>query len=75
MKCVICKHGSTKPGTMTATFERNGATIVIKGIPADVCEICGENYLSAEISKKLLQQAEDAARAGVQVDIRKFMAA
>jgi len=75
MKCVICKHGSTKSGTMTATFERDGATIVIKGVPAEVCEICGESYLSEEVSKKLLKQAEDAARAGVQVDIRKFMAA
>jgi YgiT-type zinc finger domain-containing protein len=75
MKCVICKHGSTKTGTMTATFERGSATIVIKGVPAEVCEICGESYLSEEVSRKLLKQAEEAASAGVQVDIRKYMAA
>ncbi len=75
MKCLICKHGNTKPGTMTATFERNGATIVVKAVPAEICEICGESYLSEEVSKKLLKQAEEAAKAGVQVDIRKYIAA
>ncbi|MGK5084422.1 type II toxin-antitoxin system MqsA family antitoxin [Bdellovibrionota bacterium FG-1] len=65
MKCVICKHGNTKPGTITATFEREGATIVVKSVPADVCESCGE----------LLGQAEAAAKAGVQVDIQKYVAA
>lgn len=75
MKCVICKNGNTSPGTITTTFERSGATIVIKEVPAEVCDVCGESYLSQEISEKLLKQAESAARAGVQVDIRKYMAA
>jgi YgiT-type zinc finger domain-containing protein len=75
MKCVICKHGVTKLGMMTATFERNGTTIVVQGVPAEICEICGESYLSSEVSHKLLQQVQDSARAGVQVDIRKYLAA
>ena len=75
MKCVICKHGNTQAGTMTATFERNGATIVIKGVPAEVCETCGESYLSREVSSLILKQAEEAAKAGVQVDIRKYRVA
>jgi len=75
MKCVICKHGQTKPGTMTATFERDGATLVFKSVPAEVCQSCGESYLSSETSQKLLFQAEDALKKGVQVDVRKFVAA
>ena len=75
MKCVICKHGETQPGFMTATFERENATLVFKGVPAEICQICGESYLSSETSQKLLQQAEDAVKKGVEVDVRRFVAA
>ena len=58
MKCIVCKHGNTEPGTMTATLERGDTTIVVKEVPADVCDNCGEEYLSQEISTQLLKQAE-----------------
>jgi YgiT-type zinc finger domain-containing protein len=60
---------------MTTTLERDGATLVFKGVPADVCQSCGESYLSSETSQKLLQQAEEAVKNGVQVDVRYFVAA
>lgn len=75
MKCTICKHGNTTSGKMTTTFERDGATIVVKNVPAQICETCGESYLSQEISSELLKQVESAASQGVQVDIRNFLAA
>ncbi len=75
MKCTICKNGTTKAGKMTATFDRNGATIVIKDVPAGICDNCGEAYLSEKVSQVLLKQAEEAAKVGVQVDVRKYNAA
>lgn len=39
MKCIVCKHRQTEPGTMTATLERGETTIVVKEVPADVCDI------------------------------------
>ena len=75
MNCVICKHGQTRSGSMTATFERGKATIVVKDVPAEVCESCGEGYLSQEVTEKLLKQADAAAKAGAQVDIRQYVAA
>jgi len=74
MKCVICKQAETRPGKATVTLERDGATLVIKGVPARVCPNCGEEYVEEEITKRLLQTAEEAARAGVQVDIRGYVA-
>jgi YgiT-type zinc finger domain-containing protein len=41
MMCVICKTGETHPGVATVTLEREGATVVIKGVPARVCKNCG----------------------------------
>jgi len=72
MKCVVCKHGETKPGLTTVTLERNGATIVIKSVPAAVCGNCGERYVDGAITDKLIARAEGAALAGVQVDIREY---
>jgi YgiT-type zinc finger domain-containing protein len=75
MKCVVCKHGDTKPGTATVTLERNGTTLVIKDVPAEVCGNCGEEYVGEETTRRLLKDAEEASLAGVQVDIRRFVAA
>lgn len=75
MRCIICKQGRTLPGKTTVTLERDGLTLVIKNVPADVCENCGEEYVDEEITRRLLRIAEEAAQSGVQVDIRSYLAA
>jgi YgiT-type zinc finger domain-containing protein len=71
----MCKDGDTSPGTTTVTLERNTTTVVFKHVPAQVCENCGEAYIDAEVTRQLLQVIEDAARGGVQVDMRQYIAA
>jgi len=73
--CPICRHGKTKPGTATVTLTRGELTFVVKGVPAQVCGTCGEEYVEAETTERLLQAAEEAARAGVLVDVREYVAA
>jgi YgiT-type zinc finger domain-containing protein len=75
LKCVICKQGETQPGIATVTLERDATMLVVRSVPAQVCENCGEQYINEDISTKLLQQAEEAVRAGVQVDVRTYVAA
>jgi YgiT-type zinc finger domain-containing protein len=75
MKCVICKQGETRPGKATVTLERDATILVIKGVPASVCENCGEEYVEGEMTARLLKDAEEAVRAGVQVDIREYVTA
>jgi YgiT-type zinc finger domain-containing protein len=75
MKCIICKNGETKPGNATVTLEREGTTLVIKGVPADVCANCGEEYVDERITARLLKTAEEAARSGVEVEVREYIAA
>jgi YgiT-type zinc finger domain-containing protein len=75
MKCVICKHGETKRGPATVTLERDKATLVFKEVPAQVCSVCGEQYLDEATTGNLLRTAEQAAQAGVQVDVRGYKAA
>lgn len=74
MKCAICIHGETMPGVVTVTLQRGETTVVIKQVPAEVCENCGEYYLSDEVSGRVLAKAEAAVRSGAEVEILKFAA-
>ena len=57
------------------TLERGGMTLVMKNVPARVCENCGEAYMDESVTEHLLEVAEKAFQAGVQVEIRQFIAA
>jgi YgiT-type zinc finger domain-containing protein len=74
MNCVICKQGTVAGGFTTLTLERAGAVVVFKDVPARVCDTCGEAYLSEAVSGRLLAAAERAVRAGVEVDVRHYVA-
>jgi len=73
MRCVICKQGETRPGKTTVTLQRNGTTLVVVNVPAEVCENCGEAYVEEDTARELLERAEEAARAGVVLDIREYV--
>jgi YgiT-type zinc finger domain-containing protein len=74
MKCVICKNGETKKGTTTISLQRGDTTIVFKGVPAQVCENCGEAYLDDEVSGRLLELAEQAINKGAEVEVLRYAA-
>ena len=75
MTCVICKHGETRPGTTRMAVERASTVLVVRGVPAQVCDNCGEAYLSADAVDRLQQMLSLAARDGVQVEVREYAAA
>lgn len=72
MKCIVCNNGETRPGTTTVTFHRAGQTVVVNEVPAEVCENCGEAYVSEEVTATVLDIAADARRAQAQVLVRDF---
>ncbi|MGH9165263.1 MAG: type II toxin-antitoxin system MqsA family antitoxin [Acidimicrobiales bacterium] len=72
MNCIVCHHGQTQPGTTTVTFHRDGQTVVVNEVPADVCENCGEAYVAEDVTAQVLAIAADARRAQAQVLVRDF---
>ena len=74
MKCLICKHGDTAPGTATVTAQRGACTIVIKAVPAEVCGNCGEYYLSEDTARRVARMADEAERSGTEVEVRRYAA-
>ncbi len=74
MNCTICRHGDTKPGHATVMLERGDTTVIIKAVPADVCENCGEYYLSGQMTGQVIAMGDDAVRRGAEVEIIRFAA-
>lgn len=72
MRCVICKQGETAPGTATMTFDHAGSVVVIRHVPAKVCQACHEPYFEGDTTDRLLATARAAVRVGVQVLVQDY---
>jgi YgiT-type zinc finger domain-containing protein len=74
MSCVICRHGILENGSATVVLERGETTLIFKGVPARVCENCGEEFVSSEVSESLLRRAEEALKRGTTLELLRFAA-
>ncbi|WP_409559299.1 YgiT-type zinc finger protein [Accumulibacter sp.] len=48
---------------------------VFRHVPAEICENCGEAFHDESVAAALLDQARQAAAAGVEIDVRHFAVA
>jgi YgiT-type zinc finger domain-containing protein len=74
MNCVICKQGRTNNGFTTVILERERTTVVIKEVPAQICENCGEYYLSETVTETVQKLAEHAFQTGVEIEVLRYAA-
>lgn len=74
MKCCLCKTGETHPGKTTVTLERDGSVVVIRDVPAEICEDCGEYYLDEVTSRRVYMAAEQASSRHVEIEIQRYAA-
>jgi YgiT-type zinc finger domain-containing protein len=74
MKCAICKNGNTEEGITTIVLEQNDLTLVFKNVPAKICNNCGEEYISADVNRAVLQHAREEKKRGVKLELLDFAA-
>ena len=74
MKCVICKTGKAHVGRTTVTLERKSTVVIVKDVPASICDNCGEYYLAENVAERVQAQAEDAVQRKAQVEIVSYAA-
>jgi YgiT-type zinc finger domain-containing protein len=74
MKCAICRNGNTIAGTITVVLDNKETTLVFKDVPAQICDNCGEEYLSSETNKRLLRLSKEAVRRGVSLELLRYAA-
>lgn len=74
MKCAICRNGKTEKGFTTVVLEKDETTLVFKHVPSDICENCGEEYISSEVHKALLKHAREELKRGITLEMVNFAA-
>ncbi len=59
MKCSLQNcQGEYQDRRITHVFTRQGKSIVVEGIPARVCDLCGDTVLSWETTEQLFALLE-----------------
>jgi YgiT-type zinc finger domain-containing protein len=74
VRCVICREGDTAPGAVTVTLRRGDTVIIVRDVPAAVCQNCGEYYLDEAAANKLYRQGEEAVQRHAEVEILGYAA-
>lgn len=64
-----------QPGTVTVTLERDGAIVLIKDVPAKVCDTCGNYTLSSETTRLVLTRTDEAIENGAELEVLHLKAA
>lgn len=73
--CRQCPEGTYRKGTVTETLERGDTTVVVKEVPALVCDTCKNSLLAAPEVKRLQSILRRAVDAGVTLESRSYQPA
>ncbi|NUQ26226.1 MAG: type II toxin-antitoxin system MqsA family antitoxin [Saprospiraceae bacterium] len=74
MNCPVCKIGEMKVGETTVLLERGASIIIIKNVPAYICENCGEKYYDSDITRQVMRRAEEAVQKGTELEVLRLVA-
>lgn len=78
-KCSFCGNVNFKVKKVQYIYRHNGQFLVVNNVPCEVCEFCGEQYLKAEVLKKIESEFQDIYYAGkepkhrVPIPVEEFM--
>lgn len=70
--CRQCPEGTYERGTTTETLERGDTIVVVKEVPALVCDVCGNSLLAAEEVDRLQSILRQAVAQGVELESRQY---
>jgi YgiT-type zinc finger domain-containing protein len=66
--CPIC-GGHKEPGTTTYAVDIGTGVVVVRNVPATVCQQCGEAWIADEIAEQLEARVADAREKKLQVEV------
>lgn len=75
MTCLICKVGTYVPGKVTVKLERGSAIVLVKQVPAEVCDTCANYLLDQKTTKAVLEIANNSFDSGAELEVRTLIAA
>lgn len=75
MKCSSCPAGETAPGVKTMMLERDVTVLVVRHVPAAICDTCGAAVLSADTTDRLHHLLDEAVALRADVVVRDYATA
>jgi YgiT-type zinc finger domain-containing protein len=70
--CFNCPEGEYQTGTTTRTLEDGDTVLVVKEVPALVCDKCGDAVFSESVSERLEALIDEAVASGVESEVRRY---
>jgi YgiT-type zinc finger domain-containing protein len=70
----LCEIGEMQDGLVTVTLQRDENIIVVKKVPALVCENCGEYVLNDVVISRLMNIAEGAISHQAEIEVLQYAA-
>ena len=67
--CPICRHGSLRAGTSDEVMTHAHTIVVVKGVPAEICDTCGESLSNEVVTERLLELVRDGHAHGIEVRV------
>lgn len=64
-KCPLC-GGQKKPGKTIYSVDLGFGVVIVRNVPATLCDQCGEEWISPEVASRLV---EEARRKKLQVEV------
>ena len=59
--CPVCHGGRKEPGTTTFTVDLGFGVVVVRDVPAEVCDLCGTDWIddtTAETLERIVAEAQ-----------------
>jgi len=75
MDCPVCQVGTVEPGQKTLFFEKNGRYAIVQNVVCDVCDTCGEAYLSPDVAQEVMTQVREMTSSTQLVEVAQARAA
>ena len=70
--CMFCKCDTVKKSTTTHVVDYKGCVIVIKNVPCEECEQCGEKFYTDEVAERLEVMVDAAKKLMQEISIIDF---
>lgn len=68
MKCAIC-GGNMRTGETMVSVDTGDGVVVVRNVPAHVCDQCGEDWLTDESSQQVEDIVANAKNGKTQVEV------
>lgn len=73
-RCVVCEEGALTVSTFTKTRRDEGTTLIVKEVPALLCDACGDVTYTQAIGQRLDEYWEAAVEADRTTIVHAFSA-